>query len=831
MNFKQLADISSEALLIAKRGRIAFANVAACDQLGAAGPLQGRPLGELGWPQPPGRGESRVQTVTPCAGGVSLQGEVWFSNDPESGQCFIRWRPVEDRSPNLARFRTAVDVYGEGMLLLDPESGSVVDVNDVAASFVGTTREALLGRVPQEIFDIFPGVESGLHRAVERFPEIDSRQAKAVRADGAAVFVERRRRAFRDSGKWLVIDCYRDITRRKQQQLRIERIALALDLSSDGMVLVSRDSLAILDVNQAACLMLNEARRNLLGATPVGSPWEWADEHVLEAEFLALIAQHPQPMLSELEGSHHNGSTYPIEQVRHVFQIDGSWVMALTLRDITERRKQEARVKRLAATMDLSVDAFFLTDPENLCFLDVNDMACRIHGLSREELMRRPVYGGQMHFRDQEQAREMFQRAIEAAPGVVREEAVRKSPDGSPVPYEIYRQAFRSEGRWAVAATWRDISERKATQANLERMRTAVNEAADGIYVIDPERFCYVDVNEAAARLYGISRETLLERGLQWLLRRGNSDEAATRSHYRDLIASYPSPFTEEGALVQEDGNTLFVEATRRAVREGDHWLVISVVRDVSARKMAEGEIKLRMTELARSNRELEQFAYITSHDLSEPLRMVSRYTQLLARRYQDTFDEDAREFMGFVTGGAERMRRLIDDLLLYSRAGRVGAPMKSLALGDALDDALANLAATIRDSGAVIEHEPMPVIDGDRIGMMQLFQNLMANALKFRAGPRPVIRIEVADAGPEWVVSISDNGIGIPEEHFEGIFIIFQRVPTRTKHEGTGIGLSICRKIVERHGGRIWVESTAGEGASFKFTLPKPGARLSGAS
>ncbi|MES3002874.1 MAG: PAS domain S-box protein [Pseudomonadota bacterium] len=831
MNFKQLAEISSEALLIARQGRIAFANLAACDQLSAAGPLEGRPLTDLGLPQPPDHGHSRARTVTPCEGGVSIEGEVWFSADSQSGECCIRWRATDSGSSNLSRFRNAVDVYGEGMLLLDPESGCVVDVNAVAASFVGTTREALMGRVPQEVFDIFPGVESGLHRALERFPEIDSRQAKAVRADGVAVFVERRRRAFRDGGKWLVIDVYRDITRRKQQQLRIERIALALDLSSDGMVLVSRDSLTILDLNQAACLMLNETRKDLLGATPVGSPWEWADEKSLEAEFLALTAQHPQPRLSELEGSHHNGSTYPIEQVKHVFQIDGSWVMAVTLRDITERHKQEARVMQLGAAMDLSVDAFYLIDPESLAFLDVNEMACRIHGFTREELMSRRVHELRLNFRDEEHTRSAYRLAIEAAPGVVREEFSLESPSGQRVPYEIYRRAFRSAGRWVIAATWRDISERKATQANLERMRAAVNEAADGIYVIDPERFCYVDVNEAAARLYGISRETLLDRGLPWMVQRGNLGEAATRATYRDLIAGYPSAFTEEGALLQEDGHTLFVEATRRAVREGDHWLVISVVRDVSARKLAEEEIKLRMIELARSNRELEQFAYITSHDLSEPLRMVSSYTQLLARRYHDTFDEDAREFMGFVTGGAERMKRLIDDLLLYSRAGRTSAPMKPLPLEDALDDALANLAATIRDCGAIVEHDPMPVIDGDRIGMMQLFQNLLANALKFRSGEPPEIRIEVVDADVDWSVSVSDNGIGIPEEHFERIFIIFQRVPTRTKHEGTGIGLSICRKIVERHGGRIWVESTPGEGTCFKFTLPKARGRLSGTS
>ncbi|MEO5672975.1 MAG: ATP-binding protein, partial [Ramlibacter sp.] len=290
---------------------------------------------------------------------------------------------------------------------------------------------------------------------------------------------------------------------------------------------------------------------------------------------------------------------------------------------------------------------------------------------------------------------------------------------------------------------------------------------------------------------------------------------------YRELIDSHPQALTRVRKFTRPDGTTMDEESTRRAVQVDGKWLIITIGRDVTARERAKHELNQRLDELARSNRDLEQFAYVTSHDLSEPLRMVASYTQLLARRYGTHFDDDGREFMGYVVSGAQRMKQLIDDLLLYSRAGRTATELREASLDKALDAALANLAHAIRDSAASINRPAvLPTLACDKTGMAQVFQNLVANAIKFRGEAPPVIRIEALREGQDWIVSVTDNGIGIEPQYFDRIFVIFQRLHARADFEGTGIGLAICKKVIERHGGAIWVESTPGQGTSFKFRL-----------
>jgi len=228
--------------------------------------------------------------------------------------------------------------------------------------------------------------------------------------------------------------------------------------------------------------------------------------------------------------------------------------------------------------------------------------------------------------------------------------------------------------------------------------------------------------------------------------------------------------------------------------------------------------------ELARSNAELEQFAYVASHDLQEPLRMVASYAQLLGRRYEAKLDGDAREFMAYIVDGASRMKQLIEDLLAYSRVGTKGAEFKRVNAEDALKRALFNLRVAIQEAGAVVTNDPLPALSGDEVQLGQLLQNLMSNALKFRSDSVPRIHIGVTESAKEYTFEVRDNGIGIEPQYYERIFMVFQRLHNKGEYPGTGIGLAICKKVVERHGGRIWVESRPGAGSSFYFTLPKEG-------
>ena len=249
-------------------------------------------------------------------------------------------------------------------------------------------------------------------------------------------------------------------------------------------------------------------------------------------------------------------------------------------------------------------------------------------------------------------------------------------------------------------------------------------------------------------------------------------------------------------------------------------WVSWELGREKNDLVEARQKLEESVAELGRSNADLQQFAYVASHDLQEPLRMVSSYTQLIARRYQGKLDADADEFIAFAVDGANRMQRLILDLLAYSRVNTAGRQFEPTAMETVLKAALNNLTNAVKESQAIITHDPLPAVMGDDKQLAQLFQNLLSNAIKFSGAQPPRIHISAKQTDGEWLFSVRDHGIGLDPQYADRIFVIFQRLHTREEYPGTGIGLAICKKIVERHGGRMWVESELGKGATFYFTL-----------
>ena len=238
-------------------------------------------------------------------------------------------------------------------------------------------------------------------------------------------------------------------------------------------------------------------------------------------------------------------------------------------------------------------------------------------------------------------------------------------------------------------------------------------------------------------------------------------------------------------------------------------------------RAYAQEQLANKVEELARSNCDLEQFAYVASHDLQEPLRMVAAYTQLLSERYQGKLDSAADRYISYAVEGATRMQALLEDLLAFSRVGRNAAIPAPTDVNSAINEVLKNLALALKEHGVTVTCNPMPTILADRFQVVQLFQNLIGNAIKFRAQRNPCVTISAEQKGRDWLFSVFDNGIGIAAEHNELIFKIFQRLHTRVEYPGNGVGLAICKKIVEHNGGRIWVESELGRGSNFRFTFP----------
>jgi PAS domain S-box-containing protein len=359
----------------------------------------------------------------------------------------------------------------------------------------------------------------------------------------------------------------------------------------------------------------------------------------------------------------------------------------------------------------------------------------------------------------------------------------------------------------------------EAQRQSEERYRGLVELSPEAVLVNRNNRI--VLVNPAALQLFGASSaEQLLGKSPFELFH--PEFHAIIRERISKLLAGQRTPVLEE-RIVRLDGVAVDVEVVGSPVTEQGERAVQILLRDITERKRAQAALQQTTDDLKRSNRDLEQFAYVASHDLQEPLRAVGGYVKLLEHRFPDKLDTKARDYIAGAFEGATRMERLISDLLAFSRVAVRGDAFQSADLEDALGQALRNLEAGINSAQATVAHDPLPTLSVDAGQIRQLFQNLIGNALKFHSEQPPKIHIGALRQDGRWVFSVRDNGIGIDPQYYEKIFQIFQRLHTRKDYPGTGIGLAICKKIVERHGGTIWVESQPGHGSTFYFSIPDP--------
>lgn len=361
----------------------------------------------------------------------------------------------------------------------------------------------------------------------------------------------------------------------------------------------------------------------------------------------------------------------------------------------------------------------------------------------------------------------------------------------------------------------------EALRQSEERYRSLVNSAPDAIVMLDLDTGRLVEANPAATRLFGVPRENLI--GSDALGLHASGDPPALQFRRRLAEAERGETPQFEWTHISDDGRIVPCEVRlSRIPVTGGQRLIRVRLNDISSRKAAEELLRRRSEELERSNRELERFAYVASHDLQEPLRMVVSFSQLLARRYQGRLDKDADEFIGFAVEGATRMERLISDLLAYSRVNSTPHELRRIPASEAAHRAVENLREAISAAMAKVRVGDLPTVRVDPSQLTQVFQNLIGNAVKFRGQSPPEVDITAERRDGTWEFAVRDNGIGIDPAHHDRVFSMFQRLHPRTRYEGTGIGLAICKSIVERHGGRIWIESEPGRGSTFRFSIPR---------
>ncbi len=500
---------------------------------------------------------------------------------------------------------------------------------------------------------------------------------------------------------------------------------------------------------------------------------------------------------------------------------DGSIVGYLSLaKDITKRKQTETALRNSEQRVRLATEGAGIGIWEwNLQTGRIwwDAQMFRIYGIepTSDGLVDYSVWSTAVLAEDMPQQEALLRDVIVQRGSSSRQFRIRRAGDGACRfihAVETVRTDAQGEVEYLVGTNI-DCTERGQAE---ERFRLVVEASPSAMLKIDRKRTISL-VNRRAEELFGYTREELIGLSIELLI--PERFRAHHPGHVAGFFADPKSRAMGSGRELyglRKDGSEVPIEIGLNPIEMPEGLFTLASIIDITERKRAEDNLR-------RSNAELEQFAYIASHDLQEPLRMVASYTGLLEQRYKGKLDAKADKYIHYAVDGARRMQELIRDLLDFSRVGSQGKPLVAVASQGVVRSVLEMLAHAIRDAKAHVEVGPLPTVLADEGQLRQLFQNLIGNALKFRGDAAPLIRIQAVRRNTHWMFSVSDNGIGMDMKYAERVFQMFQRLHSRDKYEGTGIGLAISKRIVERHGGQIWIESTLGSGTTFFFTL-KPG-------
>jgi PAS domain S-box-containing protein len=746
-----------------------------------------------------------------------------------------------------ARYRGLLEAAPDAMVVVSP-TGEIVLLNVQAENQFGYSRDELIG---QRVRNIIPQgfaerlIADGTRSAAEALAQQIGTGIELVgrRKDGSEFPLEIMLSPLESAEGILVTAAIRDISVRKNAEKHLARMEERRRLGEDAL----RES-------EERYRMLLDGIQNyaIFSMDPLGQILTWnagaerikgysADQIIgrnFSCFFLPADIERGRPeeilRVAAASGRHE-------EQGMRV-RRDGSRFLANVVftalrdaagnlrgfsefsHDLSESKQSEARYRGL---LEAAPDAMVVVNRAGEIVL-LNVRAEKEFGYSRDELVGQKVkniipegFAERIIADGTRSAAEALAQQI--GTGI---ELVGRRKDSSEFPIELMLSPLESAEGILLTAAIRDISVRKTAESHLARMEARYRgllEAAPDAMVVVNVAGEIVLLNVRAEKEFGYSRDELVGQKVKNIIPEGFAERIiadGTRSAAEALAQQIGTGIELVGR--RKDGGEFPIEIMLSPLESADGILVTAAIRDITERKESDVHLAKTVEELKRSNDDLQQFAYVSSHDLQEPLRMVSSYTQLLAKRYQGRLDSDADEFIAFAVDGCNRMQGLIQDLLAYSRAGTNEKKLREVPSENALQKALINLRAAIKQSGAVVTHDALPAITTDETQVTQIFQNLVGNAIKYRRAEDPRVHVSAArNDRNEWTFSVRDNGLGIDPQYFERIFILFQRLHGRDEFEGTGIGLAVCKRIVERLGGKIWVESQLEKGSTFCFTLP----------
>ena len=746
---------------------------------------------------------------------------------------------VDANKESGAKYRGLLEAAPDAMVVVNPD-GEIVLLNVQAEKQFGYHRDELVG---QKVKNIIPEgfaerlIADGTRTAAEALAQQIGTGIELTgrRKDRSKFPIEIMLSPLESAEGTLITAAIRDITVRKEAEKRVVqmegRYRGLLEAAPDAMVVVNQGGEIVL-LNVQAEKQFGYRRDELVGQKVKNIiPEGFAERLIADGTRTAAEALAQQIGTGiELSGRRKNGSEFPIEIMLSPLESTEGILVTAAIRDITVRKEAEKRVVqmegRYRGLLEAAPDAMVVVNQGGEIVL-LNVQAEKQFGYRRDELVGQKV----KNIIPEGFAERLIADSTRTAADALAQqigtgiELTGRRKDRSEFPIEIMLSPLESAEGILITAAIRDITVRKEAERRVVQMEgryRGLLEAAPDAMVVVNQGGKIVLLNVQAEKQFGYRRDELVGQKMMNIIPEG----LAERLIADGLRSTEDAEAQQIGTGIEltgrrKDGSEFPIEIMLSPLESAEGILVTAAIRDITTRKTAETHLLHKVEELNRSNVELGQFAYIASHDLQEPLRMVASYTQLISRRYKGKLDADADEFIAFAVDGAARMQRLIQDLLAFSRIGTKGSELVNYSSEEALQQALINLRSAIGESGARVTHDRLPNVMADEMQLIQLFQNLVGNAIKYQSPGVPQIHISAArNVERKWIFSVKDNGLGIDSQYFEKIFGMFQRLHKREEFAGTGIGLAICKKIVERHGGTISVESQLGQGSCFRFAL-----------
>ena len=739
------------------------------------------------------------------------------------------------------RFQALIENASEAIAILD-DKGTILYESPSAETILGRSPEQLEGTSFADL--ICP---EDLQTAISTFQSVLENPGQTIHCqlgfkhqDGSDRIIEASAQnpLDRPAVGGIVIN-YRDVTERTKMERALreseEKNRLMIESAAEGITVVQDGALKF--ANRRCADLVGRSVEELT-ARPFVDLIHPDDQQRVAENYLRRLAGEEVPKTYQFRVINKEGNVRWAEINAALLEWEGRPATLVMLNDVTERKKMEESLReteeRFRTLFEFAPVGYYLNDLEGR-IVDGNKAVLELFGYSKEEAVGKNFLELGLISADQIgkaiAALESVTSGLGSEQQVLTHEFVVNRKNGQQIIVEIRTIPITINSQHLMIGSVNDITKRREAEEALreseKRYRLLAENVSDVIWVTDLN-LKPIYTSPSIERLLGYSIEESMARGIENALVPTSLEQAAEafakmlsmkQTGAQGAFGTHPL----ELEFIRKDGSTLWATTTVSVIRdaEGHPTAIMGVLHDITERKQSQAALQRQAEELVRSNNELETFAYVASHDLQEPLRMVSSYVQLLAKRYKGKLDADADDFINYAVDGASRMQALINDLLAYSRVNTRAKPLELTDSQAAVNQAIANLQRSIEENAAAITTDPLPMVMADATQLEQVFQNLVGNAMKFHGDEPPRVHISAEKRPDEWLFSVRDNGIGIDPQYHDRIFVMFQRLHGREEYPGTGMGLAICKKIVERHGKRIWVESEPGHGATFYFTMP----------